>query len=160
MFSSRPTRKETITVTHAVGYFSSQTSNDQEVILNYLRSNITPPCSLLDSLEKRQSWLHTWLVYFNLNLVSSSLQPYIKNSHMPHNHGHGSQKFKLCRGVPTYHMTSSRSAETILHLGTLRSDSESRCTRHSTMVKQNQQDLPACRHPDSSRAYLVSGHDG
>ena len=28
----------------------SQTSNEQEVILNYLRSNITPPCSLLDPL--------------------------------------------------------------------------------------------------------------
>src|SRR3954462_11700785 len=27
------------------------------------------------------------------------------------------------------------------------------------MVKQVQQDLPVCRHPDSSRAYLVSGHD-
>ena len=39
----------------------SQTSNDQEVILNYLRSNITPPCSLLDPLEKRPSRLHTRL---------------------------------------------------------------------------------------------------
>ena len=45
------------------------TNNDQEVILNYLRSNITPPCSLLDSLEKRPSWLRMWLVYFKLSLV-------------------------------------------------------------------------------------------
>ena len=29
----------------------------------------------------------------------------------------------------------------------------------STLVKQNQQDLPTCRHPDSSRVYLISGHD-
>ena len=29
----------------------------------------------------------------------------------------------------------------------------------STMVKQDQQSLPACQHPDSSRAYLVSGHN-
>src|SRR6266536_5782579 len=56
-------------------------------------------------------------------------------------------------------MTSSRSAETILHRGTSDQTREPGAQDISTMVKQVQQDLPACRHPDSSRAYLVSGHD-
>ena len=48
-------------------------------------------------LEKRQSRLHTQLVYFILDLESSSLEPDIKNSHLPHNSRHGFQKFKPYR---------------------------------------------------------------
>src|SRR5215216_2541805 len=56
-------------------------------------------------------------------------------------------------------MTSSRSAETILHRGKSDQTRDRGAQDISTMVKQVQQDLPACRHPDSSRTYLVSGHD-
>src|SRR6266536_4581705 len=51
------------------------------------------------------------------------------------------------------------SSETILHRGTSDQTRDPGAQDISTMVKQVQQDLPACRHPDSSRAYLVSGHD-
>ena len=57
-------------------------------------------------------------------------------------------------------MTSSRSAETILHCGTSDQSRGPSAQDILTMVKQVQQDLPACRHPDSSRAYLISGHVG
>src|SRR5215216_1232997 len=53
-------------------------------------------------------------------------------------------------------MTSSRSADTILHRGTLRSDSESRCTRHFDNGKTSPArppDVPT--NPDRSRTYLV-----
>src|SRR5215216_5355076 len=56
-------------------------------------------------------------------------------------------------------MTSSRSAKTILHVGTSDQTRNPGAQDISTMVKQVQEDLPACRHPDSSRAYLVLGHD-
>src|SRR3954470_158020 len=57
-------------------------------------------------------------------------------------------------------MISSRDQRRIFLLpGKTRSVSESRLQDISTVIKQVQQDLPACRHPDSSRAYLVSGHD-
>src|SRR3954470_12060993 len=57
-------------------------------------------------------------------------------------------------------MISSRDQRRIFLLpGKTRSVSESRLQDISTVIKQVQQNLPACRHPDSSRAYLVSGHD-
>src|SRR6187399_230507 len=56
-------------------------------------------------------------------------------------------------------MTSPRSAESQLQSGKARVSSESRAQDTPTKVRLIQQILPACRHPDSSRAYLVSGHD-
>ena len=55
-------------------------------------------------------------------------------------------------------MTSSRSAGTILHHGALRSDSDSRCTRHFGNGKTSPARPPGVPTPDSSRVYLVSGH--
>src|SRR6187200_1274572 len=55
-------------------------------------------------------------------------------------------------------MTSPRFAESQLQGGKARVSSESRAQDTPTKVRLIQQILPACRHPDSSRAYLVSGH--
>ena len=54
-----------------------------------------------DSAEKRPSRLHTRLMRFNSDLVSSYLQPDINKFPSAYNRRHGFRKIIPCRGVPT-----------------------------------------------------------
>ena len=115
--------------------------------------------------EKRQSRLLTQLCVLLRILCQVFYNRTLTNSNLPHNRGHGFRKIITLQGCPNLaHHKLSRSAEVINIISSPLILGKSDQARHpgaqdiSTMVKQVQQDLPACRHPDSSRAYLVSGH--
>ena len=116
--------------------------------------------------EKRQSRLLTQLCVLLRILCQVFYNRTLTNSNLPHNRGHGFRKIITLQGCPNLaHHKLSRLAEVINIISSPLILGKSDQARHpgaqdiSTMVKQVQQDLPACRHPDSSRAYLVSGHD-
>ena len=115
--------------------------------------------------EKRQSRLLTQLCVLLRILCQVFYNRTLTNSNLPHNRGHGFRKIITLQGCPNLaHHKLSRLAEAINIISSLLILGKSDQARHpgaqdiSTMVKQVQQDLPACRHPDSSRAYLVSSH--
>src|SRR6187399_1328897 len=115
--------------------------------------------------EKRQSRLLTQLCVLLRILCQVFYNRTLTNSNLPHNRGHGFRKIITLQGCPNLaHHKLSRLAEVINIISSLLILGKSDQARHpcaqdiSTMVKQVQQDFPACRHPDSSRAYLVSGH--
>ena len=116
--------------------------------------------------EKRQSRLLTQLCVLLRILCQVFYNRTLTNSNLPHNRGHGFRKIITLQGCPNLaHHKLSRLAEVINIISSPLILGKSDQARHpgaqdiSTMVKQVQQDLPVCRHPDSSRAYLVSGHD-
>ena len=116
--------------------------------------------------EKRQSRLLTQLCVLLRILCQVFYNRTLTNSNLPHNRGHGFRKIITLQGCSNLaHHKLSRLAEVINIISSLLILGKSDQARHpgaqdiSTMVKQVQQDLPVCRHPDSSRAYLVSGHD-
>ena len=116
--------------------------------------------------EKRQSRLLTQLCVLLRILCQVFYNRTLTNSNLPHNRGHGFRKIITLQGCPNLaHHKLSRLAEVINIISSPLILGKTDQARHpgaqdiSTMVKQVQQDLPACRHPDSSRAYLVSGHD-
>ena len=115
--------------------------------------------------EKRQSRLLTQLCVLLRILCQVFYNRTLTNSNLPHNRGHGFRKIITLQGCPNLaHHKLSRSAEVINIMSSPLILGKSDQARYpgaqdiSTMVKQVQQDLPVCRHPDSSRAYLVSGH--
>ena len=115
--------------------------------------------------EKRQSRLLTQLCVLLQILCQVFYNRTLTNSNLPHNRGHAFRKIITLQGCPNLaHHKLSRLAEVINIISSPLILGKSDQARHpsaqdiSTMVKQVQQDLPACRHPDSSRAYFVSGH--
>ena len=132
---------------------------------NYIRVKHNPTVFSSQS-EKRQSRLLTQLCVLLRILCQVFYNRTLTNSNLPHNRGHGFRKIITLQGCPNLaHHKLSRSAEVIniilspLILGKSDQARYPGAQDISTMVKQVQQDLPVCRHPDSSRAYLVSGHD-
>ena len=110
------------------------------------------------SAEKRPSRLHTRLMRFNSDQVSSCLQPDINKFPSAHNRGHGFRKFKSLQGSPDLaHHKLSRSTKDKPSPETFRSDSASRFYKTtSTKIKQVQQHRPNVpTNPDRSCTYLV-----
>src|SRR6187399_1356317 len=133
--------------------------------MHYLRVKHNPTVFSSQS-EKRQSRLLTQLCVLLRILCQVFYNRTLTNSNLPHNRGHGFRKIITLQGCPNLaHHKLSRLAEVINIISSPLILGKSDQARHpgaqdiSTMVKQVQQDLPVCRHPDSSRAYLVSGHD-
>ena len=111
--------------------------------------------------EKRQSRLLTQLCVLLRILCQVFYNRTLTNSNLPHNRGHGFRKIITLQGCSNLaHHKLSRLAEVINIISSPLILGKSDQARHpgaqdiSTMVKQVQQDLPACRHTDSSRAYL------
>ena len=110
-----------------------------------------------DSAEKRPSRLHTRLMHFNEVKCQVIYNRTLTNSHLPHNRGHGFQKFKTLQGCPNLaHHKLSRSTKDIPSPRKTRSVSESRFTRHFDNGKTRPARPPAVpTNPDRSCTYLV-----
>ena len=128
-------------------------------ILNYLRVKHNPTV-FSSQREKRQSRLLTQLCLLLRILCQVFYNRTLTNSSLPHNHGHGFRKIITLQGCPNLaHHKLSRLSEVINIISSPLILGKSDQARHpgaqdiSTMVKQVQQDLPACRHPDSSDVY-------
>ena len=125
---------------------------------NCLRTNITQNrVHFPDSTEKRPSQLHTRLMRFNSDLVSSYLQPDINKFPSAHNRGHVFWKFKTLQGCTNLaHHKLSWSTKDIPSPRKTRSVSESRFTRHFDNGKTKPAKPPDVpNNPDRSCTYLV-----
>ena len=125
----------------------AQTKNyDQEVILDNLRQTLLQHrVHFPDSAEKRPSRLHTRLMRFSEVKCQVLYKRTLTNSHLPHNRGHGFQKFKSLQRCPNLaHHKLSRSTKDIPSPRKARSVSESRFTRHIDNGKTRPARPPDC----------------